>query len=62
MSRKQQLTAGAIALLLVGIYSWIMIATSGTAASWAWLILVAVAAIVVIAGRSAVTRSKSLDG
>jgi hypothetical protein len=41
MSNKRQATAAVIGLAGLGIYSWIMIGSSGTAASWAWLILVA---------------------
>jgi hypothetical protein len=41
-----------MSIALVGVYSWIMMASNGAAASWAWLILVAVVLLLVVAARS----------
>ena len=51
MKSKKRLSAGAISIVLVGVYSWVMMATDG-AASWAWLILLAAIALLVVAARS----------
>jgi hypothetical protein len=48
MSAKLQ---GILSVVLVGIYSWIMMATGG-AAGWAWLILAAAAVLIFTARRS----------
>ena len=62
MSSTQQKTAGILGLALIGIYSWIMIATNGSAATWASLILLAAIALLVTAARSlAVSRAKERD-
>ena len=62
MSSTQQMTAGILGLALIGIYSWIMIATNGSAATWASLILLAAIALLVTAARSlAVSRAKERD-
>ena len=62
MSSTQQMTAGILGLALIGIYSWIMIATKGSAATWASLILLAAIALLVTAARSlAVSRAKERD-
>lgn len=39
MSSAQRNAAGVVAIVLIVIYSWIMMASSGEAANWAWLIL-----------------------
>ncbi len=51
MATSKRLTAGAISVVLVVVYSVIMMATDG-AASWAWLILVAAIGSLVVAARS----------
>lgn len=43
---------------LIGIYSWVMTASSGTNADWAWVILLAAAAVLIGTGRS-VTAQRS---
>lgn len=53
---SSHLGLGIISFLLAGAYSWIMTATSGEAASWAWLLLVVAAAVLGIAARAAVAR------
>ena len=52
MASRKRLSAGAMSIALVGVYSWIMMASNGTAASWAWLILVAVVLLLVAAAWS----------
>jgi preprotein translocase subunit SecD len=52
MTKNQQLTAGIAAVVLVGVYSWIMTASEGTIASWAWLLLIVAAALLVVTARS----------
>ncbi len=50
MSASQQLIAGIAGFALIGVYSWIMMASAGSAASWAWIVL---AAAVVLLGSTA---------
>lgn len=52
MSQRQQLIAGITGFVLIGLYSWIMTAADGTAASWAWVILVAAVVLLVSTARS----------
>ena len=52
MSASKRLTAGAIGVVLVIVYSAIMMATSGATASWAWLLLVAAIGALVVSARS----------
>ena len=51
MATSKRLTAGAISVVLVVVYSVIMMATDG-AASWAWLVLAAAIGSLVVAARS----------
>ncbi len=62
MSARQQLTAGIAAVVLIGIYSWIMMATAGTVASWAWIILVAAFVLLALTGRSISTARSERRG
>jgi hypothetical protein len=52
MTPSKRLTAGMIAVILVGVYSVIMMASDGVAAAWAWLLLVAAAGLLIVAARS----------
>jgi len=52
MTSRKRISAGAISLVLVGVYSWIMMGSNGSAASWAWLILLAAIGMLVVAVRS----------
>ncbi|MDH5373365.1 MAG: hypothetical protein OEX97_10520 [Acidimicrobiia bacterium] len=62
MSSKQQTATAIVALAMIGIYSWIMMASSGSAATWASLILLAAIALLVTAGRSLATaRDRERD-
>ncbi len=62
MSSAQQLFRGIAGFVLLGIYSWTMIASSGSAGSWAWVILVAGVALLGTTARSvAIQRAGSRD-
>jgi hypothetical protein len=52
MSVRQQFTAGISGFALMGLYSAIMMATAGTAASWAWILLVGAIGLLVMTARS----------
>ncbi len=56
------LPAGVAGFVLIGIYSWIMTATNGEAASWAWLVLVAAVALLAAAARAAVAARQASNG
>jgi hypothetical protein len=61
LQRYRNLT-GFAALVLVGVYSAVMMATSGSAA-WAWLILVAAVVLLVVAARGGFTaKDERQDG
>ena len=51
MTNTQRSITGAVGLALVGAYSWIMISSSGSAASWAWLLLAGAFASLAAAAR-----------
>ena len=51
MTKSQRSITATAALALVGAYSWIMMGTSGSAASWAWLILAAAIAFLAAGSR-----------
>ena len=62
MTTTQQQLAGLAGLVLLGIYSWIMMATNGTAA-YAWIILiVAITLLVATARRRAGGRHEADRG
>lgn len=54
MSTTQQAIAGITGFILIGVYSWIMIAASGSA-GWAWIILAAGIVVLVSTARSVAT-------
>lgn len=58
MSNRNPVALGIGAVALVVVYSIIMMATDGTAGSWAWILLVGVVALLAIAART-VTRVKA---
>ena len=53
MSKGQQLAAAIVGFALIGIYSWIMMGTSGGGGSWAWILLVAAVVLLVWTARAA---------
>jgi hypothetical protein len=59
MSTTQQIAAGIVAIVLIVIYSIIMTSSDGAAASWAWVLLVAVFVLLAWTARSvAIARSE----
>jgi hypothetical protein len=58
MSRGQQVAGLIVGLGLIGIYSWIMVGSSGTTASWAWIVLLAGVGVLIWTARAAaISRS-----
>lgn len=63
MSSRQRITFGFVAVALVALYSIVMMATSGAAGSWAWILLVGVVVSLAVAARSGSTpRAERRDG
>lgn len=62
MSNHQQLTAGIVGFGLIGLYSWIMTGTDGTAASWAWIVLATAIVLLVSTARSVATAKAEQRG
>lgn len=61
MSTIKPLPTGIAGFALLGIYSWIMTGTNGTAASWAWLVLIAAVGLLAMAARAAVVARRTAD-
>ncbi|MCP3995865.1 MAG: hypothetical protein GY722_12500 [bacterium] len=51
MAANKRVWVGVIGIALVGVYSAIMMASNGAAASWAWLILAAAIGAIILAAR-----------
>jgi hypothetical protein len=62
MSNTQQVTAGIVAVTLVVLYSIVMTTSGGTAASWAWVLLLGAFALLGWIARSAVTARAERRG
>ena len=60
MSKQQQAGATIVGLALIGIYSWIMVATSGSA-PWAWVILLLAVVVLVATVRAAAAERGGRD-
>ena len=60
MSSGMRIGAGIVGFALIGIYSWIMMATDGNG-GWAWLLLVAGIVLLVWTARAA-SRGRSDPG
>lgn len=58
MSSTQERLSGIIGFVLIGVYSWIMMASNGEAASWAWLVLLAAVGLLAATARSVTVRSR----
>ncbi len=61
MPNRGPLAAGIAGLVLIAIYSWVMMATSGSA-DWAWLVLLAAIALLVWSARSAASGTSEDRG
>ena len=59
MSNRPQLAAGLAGLVLIVIYSWIMMASSGST-SWAWLILLG--GVVMLVWSARLSSTNGTDG
>ena len=56
MTNLQRSITAVLGLALVGTYSWIMVGSSGAAASWAWVLLAGAFVSLAVAARGTAGR------